>query len=70
VHVGVGVLLEQIEVGLERIVDLDSDAGFGFEEPGMVLAALIGKCDAEIIDVIERSGEGLAGSKGDVNSDL
>ncbi len=68
-HVGVGVLLEQIDVALQRIVDLDFDAGFGFVLPGM-RAGLICEGDAEIVNTVEVAGEGLTGGKSDCGGDL
>jgi len=70
VHVGVGVLFEQVEMPLQRIVHLDFDAGFGFEQPGAMLAYLVGESDAEIINMVEDAGEGLARGKGDIDSNL
>ena len=52
-HLGVSVLLEQVDVGLQGIVHFDFDAGFGFQEPGMMLPGLICKSNAEIVNVIE-----------------
>src|SRR5436305_2996872 len=67
-NIGVSVLAEQVRVRFQRIAYFDLRYR-AFTREGMVLARGIAQRDAEIVNPVERSGDGLARGQGDRRGD-